>query len=73
VNLHQRCGNKMLFSTLTDLQNVVLGLPQYATEPPKWFIHREHYALIVKSQYKYAKAIRKAKTRKKRVNAKCGR
>lgn len=63
----------MLFTTLTDLQNVVLGLPQYATEPPKWYIDRKWYGIILRSQYKHAKAVRKAKARKKRVNARCGR
>ena len=62
-----------MISFLEDFQKTVSALPQYATEPPKWFIHRKHYALIVKSQYKYAKTVRKAKARKKRINSKCGR
>lgn len=58
---------------LTELQSMVAALPTYASESPRWVIHRKYYDMIVHSQYKVAKAIRKAKARKKRINARCGR
>jgi hypothetical protein len=58
---------------LTELKSMIAALPMYPDEPPRWVIHSKHYAIVVHSQYKVAKAIRKAKARKKRINARCGR
>jgi hypothetical protein len=58
---------------LTELQSMIAALPTYPDEPQRWVIHSKHYAIVVQSQYKAAKAIRKAKARKKRINARCGR
>ena len=59
--------------TLADFQSMVAALPQYAPEPPRIVIHRKYYNLMIHSAYKASKAVRKAKARKKRINARCGR
>jgi hypothetical protein len=59
--------------TLTDFQAMVAALPTYSPEPPRMVIHRKYYNMMVHAAYKASKAVRKAKARKKRINARCGR
>lgn len=58
---------------LTELQAMIAALPTYSEQPPRMVMHSKYYAMVVHSHYKLAKAIRKAKARKKRINARCGR
>jgi hypothetical protein len=62
-----------MISFLEDFQKTVAALPTYASEPPRIVIHRKYYNMMVHAAYKASKAVRKAKARKKRINAKCGR
>jgi hypothetical protein len=59
--------------TIQDFQAMVASLPTYAFDPPRIVIHRKYYTLMVHAAYKASKAVRKAKARKKRINARCGR
>lgn len=52
---------------------MIAALPTYSDEPPRIVIHRKYYNLMIHSAYKASKAVRKAKARKKRINARCGR
>jgi len=59
--------------TLADIQAKLAALPRYSPEPQYMVIQRKYYNMMIHRKYQALKAVRKAKVRKKRINARCGR
>lgn len=53
--------------------DMINALPCMSGGSTKWVVSKRAYARMLHISYLNSKAVRKAKLRKKRVNAKCGR